>query len=244
MKELKGLMMDPYYLDQNQVDFFCENGYLVVEHLLSEEECDTINDIGRKNADEKFSAILNPDRLFDEIRSVMKAQKIISILETLTGSTMVGIMSQFLFKEAGSPYASQAWNPHQDNSYPKTPNGEYITINIALKDQDVENGCLYIYPGSHKKGLFPFDSAISYRENPDDNPGNTIDKAILQRFENVKTDLIIKKGGVLFLHGNCIHGSYANVSDRSRPLLSISYVPKGTYFIPGKNAKRMEIPLN
>ena len=159
----------------------------------------------------------------------MKAPKIISILEKLMGGTVVGLMSQLLFKEAGSPYASQAWNPHQDNSYPKTPNGEYVTINLALQDQDIENGCLYIYPGSHKEGLFDFEPTKSYRENPDDNPGNMVERTILNRFENVKTDLIIKKGGVLFMQGNCIHGSYANVSDRSRPLLSMSYIPKGTY---------------
>ena len=43
----------------------------------------------------------------------------VHILETLTNAKVVGLMSQILFKEAGSPYASQAWNPHQDNSYPQ-----------------------------------------------------------------------------------------------------------------------------
>ncbi len=244
MKVLPGLTLDPYYLNQDQVDFFNENGYLVVERLFSEEECDAISKIVRKQADENFSAILNPDRVIDEIRSVMKAPKIVSILETLTGSTVVGLMSQFLFKEAGSPYASQAWKPHQDNSYPRTPNGEYVTINLALQDQDVENGCLFIYPGSHEEGLFAFEPTKSYRENPDNNPGNTVDHTILQRFEDVRTDLIIKKGGALFMQGNCIHGSYPNVSDRSRPLLSISYIPKGTYYVPGENANRIEISLD
>ena len=71
-----------------------------------------------------------------------------------------------------------------------------------------------------------------------------VDLSILKKFESKKTNLEIKKGGTLFMQGNCIHGSYSNESDRSRPLLSISYIPKGTYFIPGKNAKRMEIALH
>ena len=244
MKILHGLDMDPYDLKQDQINFFHNNGYLVIDHLFSVGECDAINKFTRKHANSSFSAILNPDRKFEEIRSVMKSLKIVSILKTLTNAEVVGLMSQMLFKETASPYASQAWNPHQDNTYPQTPNGEYITINIALQDQDVENGCLYIYPGSHKEGLFPFEPTLSYREDPNSNPGNTVDLSILKKFESKKTNLEIRKGGTLFMQGNCIHGSYSNVSDRSRPLLSISYIPKGTYFIPGKNAKRMEISLD
>jgi len=236
--------MKPYKLKQDQISSFYDNGYLVVDYLFSEEECDAINELMRKHADNDFSAILNPDRKYEEIRSVMKAPKIVSILETLMNGVVVGLMSQMLFKEAGSPYASQAWNPHQDNAYPQSPNGEYVTINIALQDQDVENGCLYIFPGSHKEGLFPFEPTKSYRENPNSNPGNTVDLSILKKFESKKTDLEIRKGGALFMQGNCIHGSYSNISDRSRPLLSISYIPKGTYFIPGKNANRKELSLH
>ena len=244
MKILPGLDMNPFDLRQDQINFFHDNGYLVVDNLFSEEECDAINKLTRKHADNSFAAILNPDRKFEEIRSVMKAPKIVSILQTLANTEVVGLMSQVLFKEAGSPYAGQAWNPHQDNTYPQTPNGEYVTINIALQDQDIENGCLYIYPGSHKDGLFPFEPTKSYRENPKSNPGNIVDLSILIKFESKKTDLKIKKGGTLFMNGNCIHGSYSNISERSRPLLSISYIPKGTYFISGKNSNRMEIPLH
>ena len=139
-----------YQLKDVQVNFFHKNGYLVVGRLFTEEECDAINLLSRKHADKYFSAILNPDRKFKEIRTVMKSRRMVHILETLTNAKVVGLMSQILFKEAGSPYASQAWNPHQDNSYPQTPNGEYLTLNIALDDQDVENGCLYIFPESHK----------------------------------------------------------------------------------------------
>ena len=55
-----------------------------------------------------FSAILNPDRQFKEIRDVMRSPRIVSILSTLANAEIVGLMSQMLFKEARSPYASQA----------------------------------------------------------------------------------------------------------------------------------------
>ena len=161
------------------INFFHNNGYLVIDHLFSVGECDAINKFTRKHANSSFSAILNPDRKFEEIRSVMKSLKIVSILKTLTNAEVVGLMSQLLFKETASPYASQAWNPHQDNTYPQTPNGEYITINIALQDQDVENGCLYIYPGSHKEGI----AKQSWNKNKDRAKQILVDTKVVQKYK-------------------------------------------------------------
>ena len=60
-----------------------------------------------------------------------------------------------------------------------------------------------------------------------------------------KVDVNFRKGDLLVLHGNCIHGSYANVSKkRSRPLFSCSYITKGEEFIPGRTARRKVIPLH
>lgn len=234
------LSQHTYQLTPEQIKSYQDNGYLVVEGLFTPEESEAINQVARTKADEKFSAVMNPDRELSYLRDVMKLPRIVSILEALQGKEVVGLMSQILFKEAGSPYAPQAWNPHQDNAYPKSK-GEYITINIALKPMDVENGCLYMFPGSHKEGLYPCEETVSYREIPGSNPGNTVAADVLARFPRV--DLPIGQGGVLFMHGDCVHGSYPNNSNRSRPLYSISYISKGAEFIPGKNANRTAIEL-
>tara|TARA_B100002003_G_C13853368_1_gene418148 strand:- start:449 stop:616 length:168 start_codon:yes stop_codon:yes gene_type:complete len=55
----------------------------------------------------------------------------------------------------------------------------------------------------------------------------------------------MNKGDVLFLHGNCAHGSYGNLSKyRSRPLYLITYIKKGEQFAIGKNANRKEFSLH
>ena len=233
----------PFQISSSQIQFYRENGYLMVEKLFSEEACDILNAILRSYADENFSAIMNLDRENSTLRGFMKSPRIVSIMETLQGAEVVGLMSQMLFKEAGSHYASQAWNPHQDNAYPQNPNGAYFTLNVALADQYLENGCLYIFPGSHKEGLFPCEATVSYREIPGANPGNTVASWVLEKY-NRKVDLPMKKGGTLFLHGDVVHGSYPNTTDQSRPLLSMSFITKGESFIPGRSAKRMEIPLH
>lgn len=229
-----------FVLDQEQVNFYNQNGYLVVEGVFSKEECAAMLREFEQHADADFSAILNLDRRVPAIRNIMRKGRIVEILEQLQKREVVGLMSQVLFKKAASKYAPQAWNPHQDNAYPQAAAGAYITINIFLEDADRENGFMYIYPGSHKEGLLRFKPTVSYREAQGTNPGNTVEVPECY----TKQDLVVKKGDMLVLHGDVIHGSYPNLSPtRSRPLFSISYISKGELFIPGRNANRMEIPL-
>lgn len=232
--------MNAGQLTQQEIKFYRENGYLVVEGLLSSEECDHLLAIFEKNADKDFSAIMNIDRAIPEIRELMKDPRCVSVIETLQGGEVVGLMSQVLFKKVGSPYAAQAWNPHQDNTYPKSDPGAYITVNLFLADCDRENGGLYVFPGSQEEGLLPCKPTVSYREVPGTNPGNTV--SVPEKYKAV--DVSVKKGGLIVLNGDLVHGSHPNISTtRSRPLFSISYISKGREFIPGKNAKRMVIPL-
>lgn len=243
---------------QAQKDFYRKNGYLVIEDLITHQECDFLLKRILLHANKDYAAIMNPDRedmlarqdpgngpeVIKEtakiFREYMKYPKAVAVLEALQGREVVGLMSQMLFKWAGSPYASQAWNPHQDNTYPRNANKQYITTNLFFADADKENGSLYIYPGSHNEDLLEADPTISYREPQGSNPGNAV--KIPDKYS--KVDLTFKKGSLLILNGNTIHGSYANISKtRSRPFYSCSYISKGEDFIPGNNAQRMVIPL-
>lgn len=227
-------------------NFFDENGFVVIRGIFSLFECEEFLTALKNHAEPGFPTIHNIERDFPEGKGlkeaelIVKNKLIVSIMDIICGSEVVALQNQILFKEAGSPYAMQAWNPHQDNSYPQTPNGEYTTINIFLADADPENGGMYLYPGSHKEGLLPFEPTISYREKPGSNPGNTV--KIPPQYK--KLDLRVKNGDMLILHGHVIHGSYPNKSQtRSRPLFSVSYLPRGTKFFKGKNNNRREIEV-
>ena len=167
--------------------------------------------------------------------------KIVFILESLQNKEIVALMSQTLFKEAKSEYSSQAWDPHQDNSYPKNENGSCVTTNLFFGDSNIDNGIIYVFPKSHKYGLFQCKSSPSYGEKKGSNPGNVIGNDILSSFD--KINLEFEKGDLLILHGDLVHGSHPNYSDKSRPLLSCSNLNKGEKFIPGNNAKRKVIVL-
>ena len=259
-------------LTKSQLDFYNKNGYIIVKDILSKKQCDLCYETIKKVADKNYSAIMNPDRfeflisqsyhildtcetlsekvkfvseiqdISNLMRHVMKNSKAVAVLEQIQGAEVSGLMSQMLFKEANSTYASQAWQPHHDNAYPKNKNGCYLTTNFFFCNADKENGSLYIYPGSHLNGLIDCTEKPSYREPRGSNPGNVISSEYLKKFE--KVDVEFDKGDMLVLHGNCVHGSYPNLSDRSRPLLSCSYITKGEPFIPGNNAQRKEISLH
>ncbi|OGE78689.1 hypothetical protein A3J19_05020 [Candidatus Daviesbacteria bacterium RIFCSPLOWO2_02_FULL_41_8] len=229
-----------YPITNSDIAFYDANGFLLVEDVLLPKELDNLLRVFEFNADIDFSAMMNKDREYYEAREIVKAERIVSTIERLQRWEVDVVQSQFLFKKAGTEYQNQAWNPHQDNSYPQVPYPGYITVNIFLTDADKENGCMYMYPGSHREPILPYEETVSYKEKAGTNPGNKVE--IPAGYE--KVDLVVKKGTMFVMNGHLIHGSYPNQSKtRSRPLYSISYVTRGVEFQKGRNANRMRIPI-
>ena len=239
-------MRDSFLLTREDVLFYRRMGYLVVDHVLNNNQCDRVNEIfekhARDNNDTEFKGIMNLDREDHRIRDLVCYHKIVLVLDALQDAEVVGLQSMFLFKKGHSP---QAWNPHQDNAYPRAPYGMYLTGNIPFSDQDVANGCMYIYPESHNEDLLEAEYFKSFHESPGKNPGHDVSKSLSSKY--AKVDLPLKKGSLLILHGNVVHGSYPNNSDRDRPMFLIHYGTKGISqhpnFIPGRTGKREEFSL-
>mgnify|MGYP001189291530 CR=1 FL=1 len=261
------------FITKSQFDFFWENGYLIVKDLVPREEWQDLLEDLRNFHDKNWASIMNPDRpeflisqainhfpkegkikeqtewilyahdVAKRVRKLMKNKSIVLVLEDLYGEEVSALMSHILWKEPGTPYADQWWHPHQDNSYAKNPEGKYFTTNLFFHDADPSNGMLNIYPGTHKYGMLPYDPNISYHEDPGATPGNNTVFPDDYDHASKKTDLYVESGDFLIMHGDCVHGSYPNTSDRSRNLLSASYVTKGAFFEPGISAQRKEISL-
>lgn len=252
--------------------FYKDNGFVVIELVFDSMDCEKAVRIYEKYALPDFRGIMNLDRGIVEYREfgksvggveivgtiqvdsvdsdfvscMLRFKKVIVILDILQGAEAVLLQSMFLFKRTGTTYAKQAWNPHQDNAYPQADYGTYITGNIAFSNQDPENGGMYIYPGSHLESILPNVPVKSFHEDTGISPGHCVE--IPEKYKDRKIDLIMKRGSVLFLHGNVIHGSYPNLSKiRSRPMLLIPYGTKGISqqprFIAGRVAQRKEMPL-
>ena len=256
-------------LTREHKTFFDENGYIIFRNVFSKKEMQLLDKSISSFSNDGWHNIMNPDRIeflisqsYDKLKKLKKLsdkvnffdkaketsqlyrsylvdKRVKKLLNKLTGKKFVGLMTHVIFKHAKTKYAKLAWVPHQDNSYAQMKNGSYITTNLFIHKCFKENGCLYLYPGTHKYGLLNFKKYFSYNAKQNQNPGNRVN---LKFNENNRVDLELEEGDYLIMNGNLVHGSYGNYSKKySRHLLSFNYGAKGEKFFPGVTAKREAI---
>ena len=214
------------FINEDQYNFYWEQGYLVIENFFSEEEADNYYQALKNVATKDFKTLLHIDREEDMIsqnpdcdpevrkstaklvRGVQCHPRMIGVLEELYKREMVALQSIILFKEKGSPFQSTSWNAHQDNSYVQNKNNLYLAVGYPLLDFYPGNGGFYIYPGTHKEGILPFTHNVASQANAGESPGNTCEAPAKYK----KIDVMLKKGDTFIFHGNLVHGSYPNHS--------------------------------
>jgi hypothetical protein len=105
---------------------------------------------------------------------------------------------------------------HQDNVYwPELP-PEQITMWIAIDDADESNGCMWVLPGSHKPGIVPHTRGATGWE--------VTEEMLPTLFPGLKPlQCPVRSGGALVFHGNVLHKSEPNRSDRNRWALVLDF---------------------
>ena len=100
----------------------------------------------------RFIAIHFPHKISELMFDALRHPKVVSVLTELLGPNVKAMQSMLFVKQAGKP--GQAW--HQDEFYIPTRDRSLIGAWIALDDATIENGGLWIIPGSHQNGvLYP-----------------------------------------------------------------------------------------
>eukprot|EP00299_Pterocystis_sp_00344_P003217 c136_g1_i1.p1 GENE.c136_g1_i1~~c136_g1_i1.p1 ORF type:complete len:302 (-),score=48.69 c136_g1_i1:14-919(-) len=109
--------------------------------------------------------------------------------------------------------------PHQDSTFlytnPKSCHGFWLSVHAA----DKENGCLWVVPGSHAAPLYQ-----RFVRTPSlEQPGTTVLKMIPHDMPEGSTlpteggvPVETEVGDLVVLHGQLIHWSLANTSNKSR----------------------------
>lgn len=123
-----------------------------------------------------------------------------------------------------------AW--HQDFlAWPVIEPGDLVSAWIALDDADVENGCMWMVPGSHRWGAVAPKTDLPNGFRPVYDP-----ELIPEGVEVKHVPMPVKKGHVGFHHCMTWHGSPPNPSPRPRRAFAIHYMPGHTIFAPrGRN---------
>jgi phytanoyl-CoA hydroxylase len=139
--------------------------------------------------------------------------RILDIVESLIGPDIKLFDSQCFMKPPGGvekPY-------HQDSAYFCIEPLDLVTCWTALDDVALENGCMWVIPGSHRAGLV---------EHADWQLGDRMDKQVPEaQLDRAREEpIVMPAGGSSFHHSVLLHRSGANTSDRPRRGLAVHYM--------------------
>ena len=213
-----------------QVRFYVEQGYLVIPGLVAPEDlalitrdiahiarggypCTSIQPMPAAMSDdevlERLLCIHQPHQLSPVMRRFIDHPAIAAVLARIVAAHLpagwwdgaVKCMQSMLFvKPPGKP--GQAW--HQDEMYIPTRDRSLCGAWIAVDDATIENGCLWILPGSHRPGyLHPSKPPTDLFEYDGSNQCFGFDDAAAVPVE-------VKAGSVVFFNGHTLHKSLRN----------------------------------
>ena len=100
----------------------------------------------------RYLCIHFPHKVSRLMRDLARLPAAVDALTTVVGPNVKMMQSMLFIKSEGRP--GQAW--HQDETHIPTRDRSLTAIWVALDDATVENGCLWVIPGSHRAGvLYP-----------------------------------------------------------------------------------------
>ncbi|MEP6748215.1 MAG: phytanoyl-CoA dioxygenase family protein, partial [Bacteroidota bacterium] len=239
-------------LTKQQVESYQQNGYLLVENFLDENELSVWREAvteaieqrnGRKfpgtetkvgeddgiNKDSDyygkvFDQMLNLWQTNEKVKQIMLDENIGKMAAELSGSEGIRIWhDQALVKR---PWANPtSW--HLDTPFWSFSDRRALSIWVALDDATLENGCLYFIPGTFKSTTY---------ENP--GIGKNMDQIFefypqFRRLASVAVPM--KAGSCSFHNGLTVHGAGANMTNGFRRAMTCAYMPDGATFNGIKN---------
>jgi phytanoyl-CoA hydroxylase len=110
------------------------------------------------------------------------------------------------------------WHQDQGVATPEQDEVPVLTVWLPITDATVENGCLAVVPGSHKREL----AAHCPGTGPDG--GLQIPAKLIS---GKRVPVPVKRGGALFMYSRTMHASLANRSDEIRWSFDLRYQPTG-----------------
>jgi len=211
---------------------FVEDGYIVVPDLVSPDDLSRIVDDAQRfiagdypvsnlpdNGD--VLAVHFPHWVSPVAMDMVQHDGVIGVLSQITGAHLPQwdgatkcMQSMLFFKPPG--LQGQAW--HQDERFIPTRDRSLVGAWIAVDDANIDNGCLWVLPGSHRTGqLWPTrDHGKPELFDPTDESFGFDDEAAIP--------VEVSAGSVVFFNGYLVHRSLPNRSTRRRMALVNHYM--------------------
>ena len=234
----------PEVLSADQIAFYREQGYLVLENQIPADWLARIHaEIARFEEDARGMTASNdrldledshrpdaprlrriklPHMISDVMRTLMYSDHILAPARDLIGPDLRLHTTKLNMKSAGYGAAVE-W--HQDYAFYPHTNDDILAIGVLIDDMASENGPLMVYPGSHKGPVYDHhvDGVFAGAMLPQENGLDPKDAV----------ELTGPAGSISIHHGRIVHGSALNTSDRARRILFYEMMAADAFPIMG-----------
>lgn len=217
-------------LTPDDVAFYQETGYLIVENRIPDETIAAIrSEIARFEAEAaaltdsndrldlekthtpenpRLRRIKLPHKISEVMGTLLRSDHILAPVRDLIGPDLRLHTSKLNMKSAGYGAAIE-W--HQDFAFYPHTNDDILAVGVLIDDMASENGPLMVFPGSHKGPI--------HDHHADGVFAGGMDLAAAGLDLSQAVQLNGPAGSISIHHGRIVHGSATNTSDRDRRLL-------------------------
>lgn len=177
-----------------------------------------------ESADMRMSKLFNLHRT-EPFHSFAKHPVIRNIMNAILGPRVSCFNSQYIFKNPG--VWGQPW--HQDSLYYVFDRMPQVGVWLATSRATIENGCLFVAPGSHNE---PVHEVV-----PDARPGSNLGYLEVVDYDFSDAEpVLMETGDILIFHSFLMHMSNDNSSNERRSALVYHYGHSDTQVHGGKSA--------
>jgi len=216
--------MNTFHLSDEQCRFYHEHGYLHCGRVLDDDAVTELRQISEdllKAHKEDVELAVDAGEtypLFTQVfikyprygELIHQHPALLDIIESILGPTFRLVEDQLFYKPA---HQGGSLLPHTDNIYYGFSNPRIVTCWLALDDAVPENGCLQMFPGSHREDI--------QHEAVD---ASIIKKAVID--ESRALAVPAATGEMIIFDGLTVHGSGPNRTDGPRRVANmVAIVP-------------------
>jgi phytanoyl-CoA dioxygenase PhyH len=153
----------------------------------------------------RFLCIHYPHKVSEVAMRALRAPRVVEVMTGVIGPNVKAMQSMLFIKSEGKP--GQAW--HQDEFFIPTRDRSLTAAWIALDDATVENGCLWVLPGSHRRGVIYPD-----REQEDLRFDCTVEAFDFPYSDDDAVPVEVPAGSAVIFNGYLLHRSLPNTGRR------------------------------
>ena len=238
----------PEVLADEQVRFYQENGYLLIEKRVPEDVLDALRSEierfrqiarGMTASDERIDLedshtpedprirrVKQPNTQSKIIDDLMRSDHILAPVRDLLGPDLRLQTTKLNMKSAGYGAAVE-W--HQDWAFYPYTNDDVLAVGLIIDDMNEENGPLMVYPGSHR-GPVHNHHHNGYFAGAMDLQASGLDIADA-------VPLMGPAGSISIHHARTVHGSALNTSQRDRRIIFFEMMAADAFPISGTRGR-------